>query len=110
MAIPPRMLPIAMPRLLCERGAGGDRDLGQVGRDREQDQAAERLAELRRVASTSVVSDSLIPANHTASAASAKTATTAGSGRPDTGGKDTKRRGHRPGAARIGAWTRGWPL
>ena len=59
----------------------------------------------RRVASTSVVSESLIPAYHTASAARAKTATTAGSGRPDTGGKDTKRRGHRPGAARIGACT-----
>ena len=44
-AIPPRMFPIAIPRLCEQRGRDDDGDLREVRRDCQQDRAAERLAQ-----------------------------------------------------------------
>ena len=47
--MPPRMFPIAMPQVVRERRARGDRDLRQVRRDREEDETADGLADAEPV-------------------------------------------------------------
>ena len=109
MAMPPRMLPTATPTLPRQRRAGGDGDLGQVGRDREQDQPAQRGAQVqpgRRVRRSG--SDSAMPAIQiTAAAAATKIREVAHRGSDSTdlhSDVDVVQARHDPSLARRPRW------